>query len=760
LPAVGAMRRVGDWYITDVELSPDGASIVREDIRYSVLRLAYTNDGSDPETSPTREERGAIRVPATSNGRVSVAVLHAATEGVDGVLAHTDRTGIRTLLLDRRLAEGESLSVTVTRASMETIGYLGADGTTIPAGLTEVVNCAGTTDPNVDAATLASDEVRCTFTEEGLVAVEGEGLSAAYVAVPGAGFDVRPAGYFAPRRVRPSAERTGDPRIQAGGGSNSCNPATQSFRSCSPVNCPRTGRQWCQSTGQWGPCVISEICNGVDDNCNGTVDEGGGSICNDGMSCTVDECRAISFGVNACRNTAAAAVCRRGACTQGFCNGVADSIVPTPPFTNTVPQNASGCSYREFDMHCETQWDRCSCNGRARCEGARGPAWDGFSAASNCVGAACGTITGLLAPNQNVLDTSVASCRDRGPLEPLLVGGPPAIHNGGCETDGNVCTIDDMCFEPDPSNSLCRQFVLNPSLRQLQVQLLGVTGFTPSSSTIDGLPVRCAGSIGALPLPPAPLDWLCQADGVPCTLPHNSSPTDRISCDPLTGTCGAQTPADTTRTEPGDVVGAALIGNSWALLRANGCNDGDPLLLSSPVGPTRSSCFEETCVAGTGLCGSRTNDADCNATSVPGASCNTGGLGCWGTAGVAGLFGPTLSSSGWGQQMTHATYGTPFFGCRRGNVCFAPGQTSMANDSCFMSNEPLIRWTSPSSPGGSREFWECRACIPSATTEALSNRYPASCGLRSDTTQILCGTCGTTGTCSAMSPGPAGCDPL
>ncbi len=661
LPAVGAMRRVGDWYITDMELTPDGASIVREDILYSVLRLAYTNDGSDPETSPTREERGAIRVPATSNGRVSVAVLHAATEGVDGVLAHTDRTGIRTLLIDRRLVEGESLSVTVTRASMETIGYLGADGTTIPAGLTEVVNCAGTTDPNVDAAALASDEVRCTFTEEGLVAVEGEGLSAAYVAVAGAEFDVRPAGYFAPRRVRPVQEvaRGGDPRIQQ--------PITCSslWRQCT-TSCGTAGTQTCSGAGVWTTCTRPETCNGVDDDCDGAKDEGGATLCNDGMSCTVDECRAISYGVNACRNTAAAAVCRRGACTQGYCNGVADSIVPSPTVTNVVPQNASGCSYREFDLYCETQWDRCSCNGRARCEGARGPAWNGFSAASSCVGAACGTITGLLAENQDDLDTFLTSCRDRGPLEPLLVGGPPAIHNGGCETDGNVCTIDDMCFEPDPSNSLCRQLVMNPGLRQLQVQLLGVTGFTPSSSTIDGLPVRCAGTIGTVALPPEPYDQLCRPDGLPCTVPHSSLGM----CNPATGACMPNTPSPIGSTyNPGETVGATWAGDRFVSVPGANC-EGDALRLGSATDPSRSSCYQEQCT-GTGLCEAFAYAPACNTTTMPGGTCG-GARRCVGFAGLATATGPLLNPASWGPATYRAdtvSHGQ-FIGCQRTTACY------------------------------------------------------------------------------------------
>ena len=52
LPAVGAMRRVGDWYISDVELAPDG-TLAHEEITHAVLRMAYTTDGSDPHAAAT-----------------------------------------------------------------------------------------------------------------------------------------------------------------------------------------------------------------------------------------------------------------------------------------------------------------------------------------------------------------------------------------------------------------------------------------------------------------------------------------------------------------------------------------------------------------------------------------------------------------------------------------------------------------------------------------------------------------------------------
>ena len=774
LPTAMQMRRVGDWYLTTPELAEDG-SLVRETINHAVLRMAYTSDGSDPHTaSGNVEERGVIRVPATSQDRITLAVLHAASEGVDGVLVHTNRPGVRTLLIDRRPADGEQLAVTITRASMATLGYLGADGTTIPAGLTEVVDCAGTTDPNVDAATLASDEVRCTFTEEGLIAVEGEAITAAYVAVAGAEFDVRPAGYFAPR----AETRAGgvDPRIVAPP-SNSCNPLYALPRTCTRFatqTCPAgTGSQTCQSNGQWGPCVVREVCNGIDDNCDGTIDESGATMCNDGMSCTVDSCGlgGIYGVVVMCKHQASPAVCRRGGCTTGICNGVVDYVGPSTATTWTSPQLASGCSYRESDYNCEYGWDKCNCNGLARCEGADGPFWNGFKAASNCTGPACGTIMGGLAPNQNTLDTSDAACHVRDHFDPLTVGGlpPNPPRNGGCETDGNVCTIDDMCFEPDPENSECR--FLTDELRALQQQLLDVDGFTPRSDTIDGLPVLCAGTIAGQNLPPSPFDWLCQADGFPCTGPNNdtTSTSTRVGCVPSTGRCirvgmtapaGMQGTAESnypagTRPQGDFVTTTFSFPGSFTPVRNTGCGAGrNPSGGTYRVDPfdngagNRQSCFETAC-NGAGYCGATANNADCNPSSVPGASCNLQsgagpGLRCVGTPGV-GRFAPDFSNVNLRPMVNN---GVTTLGCSRGNVCWIPGSSSgVDGDQCWGNNE----WARD----------PCLMCSPSSTTEAFSPRSTGWCATNNDTLQSgRCGWCTSPGICTPRPVVPGQCEIL
>jgi hypothetical protein len=650
-------------------------------------------------------------VPTTSEGRVSAAVLHAATEGVDGVLVHTDRAGVRTLLIDRRLAEGESLSVTVTRASMETLGFLGADGTTIPAGLTETVSCAGVADPNVDASPLASDQVRCAFTAEGLISVEGEGLTAAYLAVAGAEFDVRPAGYFAPR-----AERAGvDPRIAAGGGSNSCNPLTQSFRSCFPVNCAGTGRQSCLSTGQWGPCVIPEVCNGRDDNCNGTVDESGNALCNDLLSCTRDYCGQYFGTTTQCSNVAAPAVCRRGACTRGICNGTADTVGPVEATSNTSAVVANGCSYTESDMHCENNWDRCVCNGRARCQGtyASGPdgvvGWNGLWLG--------GSTTTTLAANQALLDSSQSTCRDRTMFEPLTTTGPVVVaRNGGCEGDGDPCTLDGFCCEPEVLQ--CRNYRigkvrftpagaatgLDTAYANLHNQVCTAVGATTATRTLDGVGRTCVTGVPLFTLPQLPN--ACPIDSNPCTEPP--------LCEPVN------------------------LGTPWVYLRCTEANSppgsfrpgcgatpdgatGDPYLRT--MAPVNTSCYRQHCggsgTLGNGVCATTLNDSICSSELVA--------TWCGGTPHCTGT--PYTASARAGARNGGGTV----FGCTRTSSCWDAG-----TGQCV----------APGTQGPySSAIDRCRVCAPELGDgyQALAPTYTPCSSLSAGS--IPCNRCDAAGVC-------------
>jgi hypothetical protein len=262
------------------------------------------------------------------------------------------------------------------------------------------------------------------------------------------------------------------------------------------------------------------------------VDESGNALCNDGLSCTVDRCvrqfRPRPPYVTAqCENTPSPAVCRRGRCTRGVCNGVRD-VVGGGPVSWVSPAFGSGCSYEESDAACEVGWDGCVCNGRARCQGSLGPQWNGFFGST-------GTIIDGLAPNQFALDNSQASCRDRLPQESLVVGGPNItnanlVRNGGCENDGNPCDIDGVCCEPNPEG--CRLFhhgqsLTNPVNDLAVADLEAICSIEPPlvqrrTATLDGsLPYQCVTDIGIQSgiqsVPPAGLDSFCQQDGNPCT---------------------------------------------------------------------------------------------------------------------------------------------------------------------------------------------------------------------------------------------------
>ncbi|MFN9813086.1 MAG: hypothetical protein ACK6CU_26040, partial [Deltaproteobacteria bacterium] len=719
LPTIsGQMRRVGDWYLT----TEDNVAT------HAVLRIAHTVDGSDPHAASDLTERGIIRVPTTSNDRVTVAVLRAASEGVDGVLVHTSRPGARTLLIDRPVAAGEEVVVAITSAPMDTIGYLGADGTTIPADLIERVSCAGTLDPNAEDAALAAGEVRCSVTSEGLIAVEGEGITAAYVALVGAAFDVRPPGYFAPRTVasRHLRERSVDPRVQA-----SCTyPGPIGGVSCT-TSCGTAGRRNCQPNGQWGPCTRAEACNGYDDNCNGQIDETGNALCNDGMSCTVDECRNISVGVRACRNTPAAAVCRRGACTQGLCNGVPDPLSPpgSPSWTSTT--YSTGCSWREFDNFCEDNWDSCVCNGRARCEGFNGPQWSGNA----------NDIVGGLAVNQAVLDTSLQSCRDRGPIESLAVGGSlistaSAVRNGGCERTNDPCNIDGICCEPDPAS--CRTFHegtsaspggdLSAPLRPWAVEDLAAVCDNPLASrfsrSLDGSPTyQCATNIAGTLVPPhdSPLRNFCQPDGNPCTAPGRCVwvPGANLYCSPVVWSAG---PRD------GEIVGGYW-DSGWQPLRGAGCS-GDPYATGVPG---QSSCLRRECNGG-GSCVSVASALICNAEAAPSPAC--GALTCV-PPNAAGL--PFLY---------RGAHTGRVIGCRRASGCVpAPIYTAPPSVGFVCLPDDTIF------PG------QCSECDAAQGDSWSPTPAGGACSATTNPAGLPCNTCSLSGVCAQTATGGA-CTPF
>ncbi|GAB4216663.1 MAG: hypothetical protein OHK0013_43440 [Sandaracinaceae bacterium] len=482
----------------------------------------------------------------------------------------------------------------------------------------------------------------------------------------------------------------------------------------------------------WGPCIGTEACNGCDDDVDGRVDEGGASTCSDGVGCTVDACRALLPGVASCVNLPIPAVCRRGACTVGVCAGVAGGTTsPLYATQRTRPLGGAGptgCTWRESDDWCENEWDQCTCNGWARCDGTRMAGWSGTTPPST---------------TPDIYATSTASCTDRPPVGPRHeVGDTPGgvlvlcstdadcrvdqicnagrceeIRNGGCESNRNVCTVDRVCLEPFPATSQCRRFNgdSGEALRAAQVQL---ASFGTTIGTVDGRNVICS----TAPIP-YPYQHFCQTDGLPCTLPHRP---ESISCSRL-GVCGAQTPA------PGGGEEADIIGAFWHIgtLRFEELpgNDCQGFIESHP-----NSCYQERCGSGTGLCEGfaaqeicQTNATALNAMGAP--SCGAPFV-CDGLVTSPGPLDPSTTGS-FGQIHNG------FQGCRRQGFCWSDGQ-------CY--------------PQGVVQR-ECRICDPLVNSNALLPRTSGLCGPPVAGAPELCSYCSTAATCEVRFPYPPGCSP-
>jgi hypothetical protein len=671
LPAEDALVRVGDWYLADEA----------GNATHAVLRLSAARDaGADVHDAEAVDERAVLRVPVANSERVSVAVLDAEESGVAGVLLHTERAGPRTLLIEVSTAPD---SVAITRAPVDGLFFLGADGTSLPDGQVEVVPCVGT----FDSEAPPSEELRCGMTPEGLLAVEGQGLTGAFLVQPGLLHEIRPAG-----RLRPQVEPA--ERLVPGDLVRDRRYCPREWRSCE-TSCGSTGVQFCSGAGIWSVCRATERCNAGDDDCDGRVDESGNALCNDGLSCTVDRCvrqfRPRPPYVTAqCENTPSPAVCRRGRCTRGICNGVRD-VVGGGPVSWVSPTFGSGCSYEESDAACEIGWDGCVCNGRARCQGALGPQWNGFNGST-------GTIVDGLAPNQSALDNSQASCRDRQPQEPLVVGGPNIVNgnlvrNGGCESNSNPCSIDGVCCEPNPEG--CRMFheggsLANPVDPFAVADLGAICGLESPlvqrrTARLDGsLPYQCVTSIGDVSVPPTgtALRSFCRPDGNPCTpQPLCQWDTSRVGgpllfCQP-----------------PPFPVGEVATGEAFNFYW-------DGLAIAQDVGPScagdpfrdgsagTGSCFRRQC-DGVGNC-VQTARADICEAEVQEPGCGT--LVCTGSGGsdspVARRGGP------------NGEYAGIVIGCGRTDRCLVDvGQTG---------------FTFCAEPGFQLDPYSCQQCDPSA----------------------------------------------
>ena len=718
LPAHSAPPRIADW-------SDGEAVMVRVGEVWDTRALTIDEIGGiqDSMYGWARFEPSPL-VSSVVMARVG---LH--LHGADGVLASHEREGTVSLYLHEIQAEADLRQVSEVHAiigPIDELAYLGADGQSVPAGATMTVPCQALLRDESGAEEEPTEGVySCRVSIDGYVRVSGPGLTGFLLPGGTRGIDVRPAGRMG--RTGAAVRRSASPSVAIEvctpiGSTRSCGCGTRTQR-CLPGG---------GSLGVWGPCTGTEVCNNCDDDSDGNVDEGTATgECNDGLGCTADGCGSLFPGApRQCINLPTPALCRRGACTVGVCAGWTAGTTPSQPTQRTRgatpwPGN-TGCQWRESDNWCETQWDRCNCNGMARCDGTGVAPWSG-------------TVPPTTVPSY--LGTSLAACKDRPPVGlQSEVGDVPGtvlvlcstdsqcatnqicnagacqnLRNGGCENNRDVCSVERLCIEPSPATSMCRRFdpstPLGPALRAAQVQLatMGAT-----SGTIDGLAVSCSTLT-----PPSPYNRFCQTDGLPCTLPHD--PTS-ISCDRL-GVCGAQTPAGASD-QVGDIVGAQWSGTGFTPITANDCRFA---IESFP-----NSCYQERCGAGTGQCAGLESDTQCNtlvATNALGNPSCGGPFDCYGLVSSPGPLDPAIVSAG-------QTIGG-FQGCRRVGACSVGG-------ACF--------------PAGS-DYEQCVQCDPTANSNALLSRSFGYCGFQPNgLAPERCSQCGIGASCNPRVPTPTLCD--
>lgn len=722
VPARSGPPRLESW-------SNDRGTVVRVEETWDLAALDEV-----PEQYATL---GWAQVPpiAENTSRVVLARPSETIDGADGVLLSHSRVGTVSAFIHASLRATGSIDdvpeVVIITRPLDDVLFVGADGRTIPEEASLRIPCTAPSEAADGVRTLSTplEGARCERLD-GYLRVSAVGLSAALVPTSEAR-DVRPPGTLAPSRA-PSGYLTtrdrppGVPGVP--GGPRAC--VLNTTRSC---GCG-TQQQRCVG-GHWGPCGAGmEACNGCDDDRDGNVDEGGSSLCTDGVPCTVDACFRLRRGVAggaACTSIRNPAGCRRGNCTRGVCLGLAGAGADSEDLDPRIrPLNdGNGCTWDESDVVCENA-DGCSCNGMARC--------DGTTAAAN------GLLWSGVSPIPAALATSLGTCRPRTPLEAeyptndargtfqfCSLNGPPCpagefcvgglcapIRNGGCETNGNVCDLDQMCLEPDPSTSTCVLFngTGGAALRSLQATILNLV--SERSSDIDGRPVACVADVLGTALPPPPLNQLCRRDGSPCTEPDPTLPF----CNPLTGSCQPELPVPGGATRPGETTSATIVfgpGPTVVPLTSNGC-EGDAL---APVGVV--SCYREQCNS-SGSCGSATADEACPAEIFDDPWCGAPFV-CRGTAGsTPGVSGPVITPATWYPGTTSV------LGCGRSGCI----QRALGNDIC---------WPAGEGPEGG-----CFNCQPAVTDDALTPRTFGPCG------GTLpgggpCGMCGPGGVCRPTS---------
>ncbi len=400
--------------------------------------------------------------------------------------------------------------------------------------------------------------------------------------------------------------------------------------SCSLLNSVGTcaGKRSCGPLGL-SPCdaaiAVPEQCNFKDDNCNGQTDEPGGTMCDDGKTCTYDNC----LGGN-CQHPPATGPCTDDSacttgdkCSDGDCVGISIVCDDGNGCTKDGCDLAKGCTISNDDgAFCNdgtvcTVADTCkggvclpgaltvcddgnpcttdSCNAKTGCVMAANslPCSDGdvCTLVDICLGGAC-------TPGANLICVDGNACTEDGC--DAKTGCTFSVKSTPCD-DSNQCTVGDSC-----SGGACISGAIlacddgNPCTSDVCLAQKGCVSSANSLACSDGNACTQGDicSIGAcLPGPIA----TC-SDGNPCT-------TD--SCDPKGGCVFvANSLACTDNNEC--TVGDACAGGQCTPGGAKSCND-------------NNLCTDDSCDAVTG-CVNGGNSLPCsdnNACTV-GDNCSGG----------------------------------------------------------------------------------------------------------------------------------------
>ena len=294
--------------------------------------------------------------------------------------------------------------------------------------------------------------------------------------------------------------------------------------------------------GRLGACIVTrgaaasggvEICDGLDNDCDTRVDENSASICDDGISCTVDLCLGGS-----CNNIPRASFCGTvlgpdgTACTTNVCTNAAGEtnsrlLVSAADIALATPTpGLPGCSVALGHSWCTNTWDSCGCNGPEQC-------FPGTGTAANPSG--CGPVAG-------------STPASRTPCDP-----------------GSFCAVQALCCEPD--STFCR-------IDRAIATLPGGAAVLAQRNTVCRLPGGGLGSAPAAPtigIPALPVQ--CSFTS-PASVPNcvDLNPCTVDGCDEAIG-CLIPTSAPNATRRPAESLGFGISGPNGNAEFATGCAD-------------------------------------------------------------------------------------------------------------------------------------------------------------------------------------------